>query len=115
MFREFFPAPSAGRDRDGARAQRLSAGNIAGRIADDIDLVRGKFAPMLFFRAGAGKCAEFVPIVVIIGEGSEFKKMPDAVVAEFELCAAGDVASEKPKNEMLARFQLSKQFEDAGK
>src|SRR4051794_5509234 len=114
MFREFFAAPSAGRDRDGACAQRLAAGNIAGRIADDIDLVRGKFPAVLFFSAGAGKFSEFVPIVVIVGESAKFKKMPDAVVTEFELCTAGDVPSEEPKDEMLARFQLFKQFEDPG-
>ena len=88
MFREFFATPRAGRDRDGARAERFSAGDIARRIADDVDLVLGKFAAVFFLRPGAGKGAEFIPIVMVIGEGAEFKEMPDAVVAEFELRAA---------------------------
>ncbi len=88
VFGELFATPGAGRDRDGARAERFPAGDIARRIADHIDLVRGKFATVLFLRACAGKCSEFIPIVVVVGEGAEFKKMPDAVVTEFELRAA---------------------------
>jgi len=115
MFREFFATPCAGRDRDGACAERFSAGDISWRIADDVDLVRRKFAPMLFFRARAGKCSKFVPIVVIVGEGAEFKKMPDTVMTEFELCAARDVAGEQAEHEMFSRFQSFKQLKHAGK
>src|SRR5260370_3132005 len=115
MFREFFATPRAGRDRDGARADRFSAGDISWRIADDVDLVRRKFAPMLFFRARAGKCSELVPIVVIVGEGAEFKKMPDTVMTEVELCAARDVAGEQAEHETFSRFQSFEQLEHAGK
>src|SRR2546423_11610076 len=105
MLREFFATPHAGGHGDSASAERFSAGDVARRIADDVDLVRGKFAAVLFFRAGAGKCSELVPIVVVVGKGAEFKKMPDPVVAEFELCAAGNVAGEQAEPEMFSRFQ----------
>src|SRR3989442_353359 len=115
MFRQLFSAPGAGRDRNGARAERFSTGDIARRIADDVDLVLGKFAAVFFLRPGAGKGAEFIPIVVIVGEGAEFKEMPDAVVTEFELRAARDVAGEQAEHEMLSRFQSFEQLEHAGK
>src|ERR1700731_885054 len=113
MFREFVPAPSASRNRDGAGAERFSAGDIAGRIADDVDLIRRKFAPVLFLGPGAGKWSELVAIVVVVGEGAELKKMPDAVVAEFEFRAARNVAGEQPEDEMLAHFELIQQLKDA--
>src|SRR5712664_1226802 len=115
MLREFFATPRSGRDRDGARAERFPASDIAWRIADDIDLIRGKFAAVLFFRAGAGKCSEFIPIVVVVGEGAEFKEVPDAVVAKFELCPARDVAGEQAEHEMFSSFQSFEQLEHAGK
>src|SRR5438309_8165689 len=115
MFGEFFPAPRAGRDRDGTGAERFSAGDIARRIADDVDLLRRKFAAVLFFRAGAGECSEFIAIVVVVGESAEFKKMPDAVVAELELCPAGNVAREQAEHEMFSCFQSFEQLEHAGK
>src|SRR5438552_16894659 len=114
MLRQFFAAPSTGGDGDGACAERFSAGDIARRVADDVDLVRGKFAAVLVFGAGAGKCTELIPIVVVVGEGAKFKEMPDTVVAEFELCAACDLAGKEPEDEVFSRFQLFKQFEHAG-
>src|SRR5207253_6910821 len=109
MLRQFFAAPSTGRDGDGACAERFSAGDIARRVTDDIDLVCGKFATVLFFRAGAGKRTEFIAIVVVVGEGAEFKEVPDAIMAEFELCAACDVAGKKSEDEVFSRLQLFKQ------
>ena len=55
MFRQFFPAPGAGRDRYGAGAERFATGDIAGRIADNVDLLRGKLAAVLLLRPGPGK------------------------------------------------------------
>src|SRR5947207_1326220 len=115
MFRQFFPAPGACGDRDGAGAERFSAGNIARRVADDVDLLRGKFAAVLFLGPGTGKCSELVAIVVVVGEGAKFKKMPDAVVAKLELCTAGDVAGEQPEHQMFSRFELFEQLEHPGK
>src|SRR5713101_2796386 len=68
-----------------------------------------------FSFARAGKCSELVPIVVIVGEGAEFKKMPDTVMTEFELCAARDVAGEQAEHETFSRFQSFEQLEHAGK
>src|ERR1700737_977160 len=108
MFSQFFLGPSAGRNRDGAGAERFSAGDIARRVADDVDLVRGKFSAVLFLRPSTGKWSELVPIVVVVGEGAEFKKMPDAVVAELELRTARDVAGEKAKHQMFSSFEFFK-------
>jgi len=35
---------------------------------------------MLLFCAGASEMSELVAIAVIVGKGSKFKKMPDAIV-----------------------------------
>ena len=56
-----------------------------------------------------------IAVVVIVGEGAEFKKMPDAVVAELELCAAGDVAGKQPEDEMFSRFEFFKELKHSGK
>src|SRR6266480_3791694 len=72
MFRQFFPAPAASRDRDGSGAERFSAANITRRVADDVDLLRGKFAAVLFLRPGAGKCSELVAIVEVVGNFETF-------------------------------------------
>src|SRR5947207_16009430 len=104
MLRQFFAAPGTCRDGDGACAERFSAGDIARRVADDIDLVRGKFATVLFFRAGAGKRTEFIAIAVVVGEGAESKAVPDAIMAESDLCAASDVAGKQSEDGRFSSF-----------
>src|SRR4029077_468712 len=115
MFRQFFPIPGPGGDGDGAGAERSSAGDVTRCIANDVDLVRGKFAPVLFHGPSTGKCSQLIPIVMVVGEGAELKKVPDAVVAEFELCSAGNVAGEQPKNKMFSRFESFKKLKHAWK
>src|SRR3981081_1396130 len=104
MLSQLFPGPRTGRDCDRAGAERFSAGDVARRVADDVDLVRGKFSAVLFLRPGTGKWSELVPIVVVVGESAKLKKMPDAIVAELQFCAAGDVAGEKGEHQMFSRF-----------
>src|SRR5205807_1437076 len=85
MLRELFAAPAASRDRNRASAERFPASDIARCVADNVDLVRGKFASVLLFGASAGKFTEFIPIVVVVRKSAELKEMPDAIVAELQL------------------------------
>src|ERR1043165_7029295 len=104
MFSQFVSAPSPGCDRDRARPQRLPAGNVARSIADDIDFIGRKFPSMLFFCARPGKCSEPVPIMVIVGKGAEFKEMPDPVMTELKLSAAGEIAGKESEDDVLSRL-----------
>src|SRR4029077_10926887 len=113
MLREFIAAPSAGRHRDRARPERSAARNVARRIANDVDLGRGELPAMLLFCASASEPPQLVAIPVIIGKRAKFKKMPDAVVLEFQSRAARDISSEKPEHYMRPRFELFEQFEHA--
>src|SRR5258705_2336788 len=106
---EFFPTPRAGRDRNGARAERLAASDVARGVTDDVNFLHGKFPTVFFFGAGPGKRAELVAIVVIVREGSEFKKMPDAVMVEFQLRAARQVPSQQAEHDVFSSFQLLEQ------
>src|SRR5690242_1640458 len=111
MFCEFLPTPGAGRDGDGARPEGLAAGDVTRRIADNIDLVRRKFAAVLFFRSSAGERPELVAIMMVVRERAELEEMPYTVVAEFELRAAGQVSGEKPKHDMPSSLQFLQQIE----
>src|SRR5947207_14221061 len=98
MFGQLFAAPSPGGDGNRACAERFSASNVARRIADNVDLVGGKFASMFLFRARAREFAKLVAVVMIVGERSEFKKMPDAVMTELQLRTTRDVACQETED-----------------
>src|SRR2546423_13793451 len=112
---EVFPTPGAGRNRDCPRAERFSAGYVARRIADDVDFRGRKFAAMFFFRARARKFPELIAIVMVVREGTEFEKVPDAVMIELQLRAARNITGEKTEHHVLPRFEFLEQLEDAGK
>src|SRR6516162_8807670 len=90
--------PRAGRDSDGARADRFAAGNVARRVADHVDLRSLKGLAVFLLRACASKRPELVAVVVIVREGAELEIMPDAVVLEFQLRAAREISSEEGKH-----------------
>src|SRR5437763_16322244 len=114
MFGKFLAAPGAGRHRNGSGAERFSAGDISWRIADNVDLLCRKFTTMPFFCPGLSERPELITIVMIIGEGAEFKKVPNAIMIELELRSPGNVAGQKSKDDMFPRFQLFQQLEHAG-
>src|SRR5205823_11423796 len=105
IFCEFIATPCAGCHGDRARTQGLAAGNIARGIANYIDLGCRKFAPMFFFCASTSERSELVTVLMIVRKRSEFEKVPDAVVFQLQLRAAGDVASEKRQQEMGSRLK----------
>src|SRR4029077_16068297 len=80
IFCKLFAAPGAGRDGDGARTERLTAGDIARGVADDVDFGRGEFAAVLFFCASPSEWSEAISILMIVGKRAELKKMPDTIV-----------------------------------
>src|SRR5213594_1416426 len=115
VFGKVAAAPPTGGDGNGAGAERFAAGNVARRVADDVDLGGGKFAAMFFFGARPGEGAELVAIVVIVGKRAEFEKVPDAVMPELQLRAARHVSGQKGEDQMFSRPQFLEQLEDAGK
>src|SRR6266478_5063657 len=70
---------------------------------------------MFFFGPRTGKRAKLVAVLVIFSKCAKFKKMPDAVMLELELCASGDVPGKETKHELFSRLQFPEQFEHAGK
>src|SRR5438876_10021165 len=115
IFGKSIATPGAGRHGDGARAQGLATSNIARRIADYIDLGGGELAAVSLICARASERSEPVTISMIIGERAKFKKVPDTVMLELELRAAGYIASKKRQHEMRPRLEAPKQFQNARK
>ena len=70
---------------------------------------------MFFFRASTSERSEPVTVLMIVRKRSEFEKVPDAVVFQLQLRAAGDVASEERQQEMGSRLKPLKQLQHAGK
>src|SRR6266576_27032 len=81
-----FARPTASRNRNGARAKCVSTGDIVIGIADDIDIGRIEVVTMLSLSAFSGKSAEFVSIVMVIRESTEFKEIPETVVLKLAPC-----------------------------
>lgn len=59
---------------DGARADCLAALNVVGRVTDDKDILRGKFAVVVFPRPPPRVRPEFIPQGGVVGESAKFKK-----------------------------------------
>src|SRR5882762_6403585 len=115
IFGKSIATPSAGRHGDRARAQGPATSNIARRIADYIDLGGGELAAVSLICARASERSEPVTISMIIGERAKFKKVPDTVMLELELRAAGYIASKKRQHEMRPRLEAPKQVQNARK
>src|SRR5436309_1884793 len=115
IFGKSIATPGAGRHGDCARAQGLATSNIARRIADYIDLGGGELAAVSLICARASERSEPVTISMIIGERAKFKKVPDTVMLELELRAAGYIASKKRQHGMRPRLEAPKQFQNARK
>ena len=114
MFCEIGSRPAAGRDRNRARAERFAAGDIARRIADDVDLRGIELVAVFLASACACKRTELIAVVMIVGEGAEFEEMPDAVMLQFQLGAAHNVAGEKGENDLGAGSEFSEKLNHAG-
>src|SRR5882724_1285191 len=105
MLCKLVPAPCPGCDRDRPRAEGFATRDVARRVANDVDLGRGELPSVLLLRAGASESAELVSVAVIIGKCAEFKKMPDAVVLEFQSRTAGHIPREKRQHDVRPRFE----------
>ena len=115
IFGKSIAAPGAGRHGDRARAEGLATGNIAWCISDYINLGGGEFAAVLLKCARTSERSEPVSVSMIIGERAKFEKVPDTVMLELELRAAGDIASQKSQHEMRPRLETTKQLQNARK
>ena len=65
-------------------------------------------------RALLRKGSEKIAIVMVIGEGAEFEKIPNAVVRELKLRAATQIAGQKSKHILRTGLQTGQQFSNAG-
>ena len=100
-----FARPTASRNRNGACAKCLSTGDIVIGIADDIDIGRIEVVTMLSLSAFSGKSAEFVSIVMVIRESTEFKEIPETVMLKLEPCALLQIPGSKGEHNIGLRFQ----------
>ena len=115
MLCKLVAARSAGGDRDRSRAKRFSTGDVARRVADNVDLIRGELAAVFFFCPGASESAKLVAVAVIVSKRAKFKKMPDPIMLQFQARAARDISREQRKHYMRPRLEPFKQLEHAGK
>lgn len=102
MFCEIASRPAAGGNRNRAGSESFATGNIARRIADDVDLRRIELVAVFLACARARERAELIAVVMIVGERAEFEEMPDAVMLQFQLGAARNIAGEKGENDLGA-------------
>lgn len=114
MRRKFFARPRTGGDGNGARVDRFAAGNIARRIADDVNLGRTEFLAVFFPGPRLRERSKLVAIVMIVGKRAELEEMPDTIMLEFQLRAPGNVAGEKSEDEVRSRLQLFQQIQNPG-
>src|SRR5207248_7677756 len=105
----------SGGDRDRSRAKRFSTGDVARRVADNVDLIRGELAAVFFFCPGASESAKLVAVAVIVSKRAKFKKMPDPIMLQFQARAARDISREQGEHYMRPRLEPFKQLEHAGK
>ncbi len=80
MLCKLVAARSAGGDRDRSRAKRFSTGDVARRVADNVDLGRGELAAVFFFCPSASESPKLVAVAVVVGKRAKFKKMPDPIM-----------------------------------
>src|SRR5579864_5119292 len=104
MFGQLFPAPSAGRNRDCAGAKRFAAGDIARSVADNVDFLGTELAAVFLSCSRLRERTQLVTIGVIVREGAELKKVPDAVMAKLELRSAGNVSGQKCQDDVFSGF-----------
>ena len=114
MLGQLLPRKTSGRDRDGARANRFAARDIVRRVTDNIDIGGGEIDRVFCAGPLLRKRSEIVAIVVIVGKGAKFEKIPDAIVRELELRAAAEVAGQESEHILRAGLKPRQQFCNAG-
>jgi hypothetical protein len=103
-----------GRDRNRARADRFAAGNVVGRVADHIDICGNEIDGVSFERPALRERPQLVAVVVIVRESAKFEEVPEPVMAQLQLRAAFQIASEKTEHVLRPLPQSRQEFADAG-
>src|SRR5204863_1924770 len=114
MLCKLVAARSAGGDRDRSRAKRFSTGDVARRVADNVDLGRGELAAVFFFCPSASESPKLVAVAVVVGKRAKFKKMPDRIMLQLQARAARAISREQRKHYIGPRLDPVKQCEHAG-
>ena len=112
--RQFGAGEFAGGDGDGLRADGPRAGDVVRGVAEDEDALGREVDAVAGVGARLGEMAELVAVGVIVGVGAKLEVMPDAVVPQLDLRAAGEIAGEQGEDDVRARLQRLEQREDAG-
>jgi hypothetical protein len=110
---ELVAGESAGGNGDGVRPDGPGAGDVVWRVAEDVNLFGGKIAPAPFQGARTGETPQFVPVMMIIGEGAELEIVPHAVMRQLQLRTACEVPGEQTDNDVIPLFQCFEQLENA--
>ena len=76
-----------GGDGEGARADGAAAGDVVGRVPDDPGPLGCEDHAVVLARAVQGERPELVAQLVIIGEGPEGERFPEAMMRELDLGA----------------------------
>jgi hypothetical protein len=111
---ELFDGKISRGNGDGFCADDFAAFDVPGCIADDKNVLGRKFDAVAFARAAQGMGAKVVAPRAVVGEGAEFKVMPDGEVFELDPGAAQEVAGEQALGEVGAAMERLEQRENAG-
>src|SRR5262249_24700396 len=111
---ELLARKTSGRDCDCARADCFPASDVVRSVANHVNRRRLELESMLFPRSVSGESAELIAIVMIIGKGPEFEKLPETVVREFEPRAPLHVAGQQGEHNSRILLQPAQQFLDSG-
>ena len=108
--RETLARARAGRDRNGARAEKLPAGDIVFGVADDIDAGDVEIVTVFLRRARPRESAEFIAIVMIVGKGAEFEVIPKPKMPQLNLRAALQISREQTEHAIFTPVHALENF-----
>lgn len=94
-------------------AENTTTFNVTRCVPDDKNLLGRELLPMALQGSGTGKLAQLIAVVGIVREGSELEIIPHSVMAQFDLCSACNVASQKSKDASFVLLEFFQKLDDA--
>src|SRR5437660_12004336 len=110
MLCKLVAARSAGGDRDRSRAKRFSTGDVARRVADNVDLGRGELAAVFFFCPSASESPKLVAVSVVVGTRTKNKKSTDPRILQFQGLASPSISRDARDHDTRALPDATKQL-----
>src|SRR5688572_25879928 len=116
VFRQLFDQITSGRDSDGLRAERASAGEIGGRVADDENRVSRDIHAEVAQRAGTGNRRQLRAQLVIGAERADAEaRGSDTDGLQLRLGSLLEIARQQAENYVRSRLERIEQLGHAGK